>query len=130
MTFKLYIYIYIYIYIFSLNFLKIILDVSFIIYFILKTLNENLQDIAIWNSEDSNAILIKLLNILVLDFFQMYRSWKKKLRMKFIYFTWTKYERDNNGQNWVLLYGAKDDLKSCYKFIPYPLLTSSNLWTI
>jgi hypothetical protein len=34
-----------------------------------KTLNENLQDITIWNSEDSNAISIKVLNILVLDFF-------------------------------------------------------------
>ncbi len=95
-----------------------------------KTLNENLQDITIWNSEDSDAILIKLLDIWVLYFLQMYRSWKKNLRMKFIYYTWTKYERDNNGQNWVLLYWAMDDLKSSYKFIPYPLSTSSNLWTI
>ncbi len=24
---------------------------------------------------------------------------------------WTKYQKDNNGQSWVVLYGTKDDVK-------------------
>ncbi len=41
-----------------------------------KQVNENLQDITIWNNEDSNAFSIKLLDILVLYFLQMCRSCK------------------------------------------------------
>jgi hypothetical protein len=26
-------------------------------------------------------------------------------------FIWTKYEKYNNGQSWVLLYGTRDDVK-------------------
>ncbi len=26
-------------------------------------------------------------------------------------FIWTKYEKDNNGQSWVFLYGTKNDVK-------------------
>jgi hypothetical protein len=29
----------------------------------------------------------------------------------YFFFIWTKYEKDNNGQSWVLLYGTKDDVR-------------------
>jgi hypothetical protein len=32
---------------------------------------------------------------------------KKKLLIS----SWTKYEKDNNGRSWPLLYGTKDDVK-------------------
>jgi len=32
----------------------------------------------------------------------------KKINNGFPFFLWTKYEKDNNGQNGVLLYGTKD----------------------
>jgi hypothetical protein len=28
----------------------------------------------------------------------------------YLVFIWTKYENDNNGQSWVLLYGIMDDV--------------------
>jgi hypothetical protein len=36
---------------------------------------------------------------------------EKYLIMNLIYFIWTKYEKNNNGQNWVLLYVTKDDVR-------------------
>jgi hypothetical protein len=53
----------------------------------------------------------------------MCRSW-------LFLFIWIKSEKYNNGQSWVLLYATKDDVRLCYKFVPYPLSTSSILETI
>jgi hypothetical protein len=37
---------------------------------------------------------------------------EKSFKMKFLFlFIWTKYEKYNNGQNWVLLYATKDDVR-------------------
>ncbi len=52
----------------------------------------------------------------------VYREKFFKNEILFI-FIWTKYEKDNNGQSWVFLYGTKNDVKWCCKYIPYPVIT-------
>jgi hypothetical protein len=41
----------------------------------------------------------------------MCKSWKYIFKLNLFIFIWTKYEKDNNGQSWVLLFATKDDVK-------------------
>jgi hypothetical protein len=47
-------------------------------------------------------LLIFLIDVYILE---------KYFKMIFFFFIWTKYEKYNNGQNWVLLCATKDDLR-------------------
>jgi hypothetical protein len=50
--------------------------------------------------------------IFLLDFFYRCVYLGKIFKNEFYFiFIWTKHEKDNNGQSWVLLYVTKDDVR-------------------
>jgi hypothetical protein len=50
--------------------------------------------------------------IFQIDFFYRCVDCEKFFKNKKIFiFIWRKYEKKNNGQSWVLLYGTKNDVK-------------------
>jgi hypothetical protein len=61
----------------------------------------------VWNSENSNAFS----DILLDNFIKCVNLGNIFFKWNLFIFIWTKYEKDNNGQSWVLLFATKDDVK-------------------
>jgi hypothetical protein len=49
--------------------------------------------------------------IFLLNFFYGCVDLEKMFKFHLFIFIWTKYEKDNNGQSWLLLYVTKDDVR-------------------